>query len=207
MPVLPSTLEYTKHELTKKLKLLSSNLSKFKTISQQEDLELHIDLVYPSFAKSRSVMSSLSLTQNLEVIIETVGDNFFATVHFMGLLDDVVDLRNELKKLYKYSNCLEIYIPTNTTAQMFDKKFEYFYWYDIEQIKQNTSPKKSLQMTVKAGISGQVLTPEIKMQALDLIDSKGVNNIIVDGGWKIEDCIDGIRMVSYSSLWKSLIYS
>ncbi len=206
MPVLPSTLEYSEQQLELKLKYIKSNLSQFKRISQQKSIELHIDLVYPAFAKDRSVMSSLSLKQNIKIINSIFGSNWKATVHFMGLLDDVEKFNLELLELVDLKNDLEFYIPANTDKKMFVSKFKYFHWYDIDQIELAKSDNnKLLQMTVKAGISGQKLLPATKLESLLLVKQKGIKNVIVDGGWTVEDCKEGIRMVSYSSFWNEFI--
>jgi hypothetical protein len=205
MPILPSTLEYSNTELSKKLKFISNNKTKFFEVSKQTLLELHIDLVYPGFAKSRSVMSSLNLTDNIKAIEDNIGQDFKATVHFMGGLEDVDIFRNELKKIHRYSKQIEIYIPSNMNKMMFDPQFQYYFWYDVDQLELNTSNTKSLQMSVKAGLSGQLLNDNIKSKLQLLANSRGVDKLIVDGGWKIEDCKEGLRMVSYSSFWKNLM--
>jgi hypothetical protein len=205
MPILPSTLEYSITELSKKLRFISNNKNKFYEVSKQTVLELHIDLVYPGFAKSRSIMSSLNLTDNIKAIEDNIGQDFMATVHFMGGLEDADKFRNELKKIHRYSKHIEIYIPTNMDKLMLDPTFQYYYWYDVDQLEMNNSNTKSLQMSVKAGLSGQLLQDNIKSKLLLLANVRGVGKLIVDGGWKIEDCTDSLRMVSYSSFWKNLM--
>jgi hypothetical protein len=207
MPILPSTLEYSKESFQKKIDLVAQNINKFKTLGQQKELEFHIDLVYPGFAKDRAVMSSITLTDNYK-IIESLNLPCKVTIHFMGLLDDVELINKELKQLKLNPKITsELYIPINLNPKMIETKIPKYYWFDVDECEQiiNLGTEKILYMTVFAGKSGQVLTQENKTKALAIIKRRGVENVIVDGGWATTDCIDGLRMVSYSSFWKQFI--
>jgi hypothetical protein len=207
MPILPSTLEYTSEALQMKLDLLISDITKFKTISQQPGIELHVDLVYPQFAKARNVLSSLTLTNNLELISKLeLEESIKITIHFMGELEDVFNFNRELialKNTPKLS--LELYVPTNMNTKMFKTTIPIFHWFDVDQYHKikELNVTKFLLMTVAAGKSGQTPTPQSTKQALKLTQEYGIENVIVDGGWKINDCKNGLRMVSYSSFWNA----
>lgn len=74
-----------------------------------------------------------------------------------------------------------------------------------------TQKNKVLLMTVKAGLSGQKMTPETKQKALQTIKNNPSFNFIVDGGWQIEDLailanlhLSNVDLVSYSSFWQNL---
>jgi hypothetical protein len=207
MPILPSTLEYSTIAFQQKLDYIHIHTKEFMNLGNQEVMEFHIDLVYPEFAKSRSVMSSINLTDNYNCIIG-LKSKCKVTVHFMGLLDDVSNLNKELKKLKLIKNIeFELYLPTNIHPKMIESDCVKYHWFDVDQydlIPKYGTPK-ILLMTVFAGKSGQVLTLENKQKALDIVKSRGVENVIVDGGWTIEECIDGLRMVSYSSFWKKYL--
>jgi hypothetical protein len=207
MPILPSTLEYSTIEFQKKIDYVSNNIDKFKTLGQQKVLEFHIDLVYPAFAKDRSVMSSISLTDNYK-IIESLNLPCKVTIHFMGLLDDVELINKELKSLKLNPKIeSELYIPINMDPKMILTEIPKYYWFDVDQCEQiiTKGTSKILYMTVFAGKSGQVLTEGNKTKALDIIKRRGAENVIVDGGWATTDCKSGLRMVSYSSFWKQFI--
>jgi hypothetical protein len=207
MPILPSTLEYSTIAFQQKIDYVSTHTKEFMNVGKQKLLEFHIDLVYPEFAKSRSVMSSINLTNNYNVI-RGLNQKCKVTVHFMGLLDDVASLNSELKKLIMDKNiAFELYLPINIDPKMIQSDCIKYHWFDVDQY--NLIPKygtpKILLMTVFAGKSGQSLSPENKQKALDIVKSRGVENVIVDGGWVLDDCIDGLRMVSYSSFWKAYL--
>ena len=205
MPILPSTLEYSTISFQKKIDYISKHQQEFKSLAKQEILEFHIDLVYPSFAKDRAVMSSISLTDNYKVI-ESLKSQCKVTIHFMGLIDDVILLNAELEKLKLNKNIkAEIYLPITIEPIMVKTEWSKYHWFDLDQydkIPRYETPK-ILLMTVIAGKSGQSLTQENKTKALNIVTKRGTANVIVDGGWSIDDSKDGIRMVSYSSFWKA----
>jgi hypothetical protein len=207
MPILPSTLEYSTIAFQQKIDYISTHTKEFMNVGKQKLIEFHIDLVYPEFAKSRAVMSSINLTNNYNAI-KNLNQKCKVTVHFMGLLDDVPSLNSELKNLKMDKNIeFELYLPTNIDPKMIQSNCVKYYWFDVDQYSLITKygTPKILLMTVFAGKSGQSLTPENKQKALEIVKSRGVENVIVDGGWVLDDCKDGLRMVSYSSFWKSYL--
>ena len=220
MPILPSTLEYSITNFQKKIDLIINGLDRYLELSHQEVLELHVDLVYPFFARENSVMSSISLIDNLRIIydmVEKLQQKCFLTIHFMGLLDDVILFNRHLEKIKKHKLInMELYIPLNLNQKMFINSLDLpiYYWYDIDQYsKINTKDQsKKLLMTVKAGKSGQVIKEESYNKTLKIIEDCGVSNIIIDGGLKIKDYLkylsdnkQDLRMVSYSSFWNNFL--
>lgn len=207
MPILPSTLEYTSEALQMKLDLISSDITKFKNISQQTDFELHVDLVYPQFARTRNVLSSLTLTNNMDLISKLdIKDGIKITIHFMGELEDVFNFNRELIVLKSSPKIkYELYVPINMNIKMFKTTIPIYHWYDVDEYNKIEEIKSSklLLMTVKAGQSGQTPTSQSIKQAAKLTQQYGIENVIVDGGWKIQDCKNGLRMVSYSSFWNA----
>jgi hypothetical protein len=204
MSILPSTLEYTAQALEKKIALIITNLSIFKELSQQRTIELHVDLVYPFFARERGVMSSLSLTDNIKAI-SNIEEDVYLTVHFMGTLDDVTLFNLELESIVIKPNItIELYVPTNMNPRMFVCHYPIYHWFDINEYRliESVTSDKKLLMTVKAGKSGQTLQPDTQRQATELIKQYPQGSIIVDGGWQLSDYSKGLNMVSYSSFWK-----
>ena len=220
MPILPSTLEYSITNFQKKIDLIINGLDRYLELSHQEVLELHVDLVYPFFARENSVMSSISLIDNLRIIydmVEKLQQKCFLTIHFMGLLDDVILFNRHLEKIKKHKLInMELYIPLNLNQKMFINSLDLpiYYWYDIDQYSKITTKdqSKKLLMTVKAGKSGQVIKEESYNKTLKIIEDCGVSNIIIDGGLKIKDYLkylsdnkQDLRMVSYSSFWNNFL--
>jgi hypothetical protein len=215
MPILPSTLEYAKTDLEKKVNHIILNINSFLELSKQDQFELHVDLVYPAFAKDRSVLSSINLTSNykaIESILEVV-KSVKLTIHFMGMLDDLRDFNHELNSLVLNPRIIcELYIPLNMNKSMILQKGQFenriYQWIDSDQYNMIGQNKltKFLLMTVKAGKSGQILTLDKKKEAIDIVEKYKFENVIVDGGWQIDDINNtNLRMVSYSSFWKNFI--
>ncbi|MGL4757796.1 MAG: hypothetical protein ACRCXZ_00530 [Patescibacteria group bacterium] len=206
MSILPSTLEYSSTNLVNKIKSVKANELVFKSITNQSNyIELHVDLVYPYFAKARSIMSSLDLTSNLKIIKKYLNREVILTIHFMGELDDIMWFSKELINSNLRNNQCEIYIPYTHSIEMYPRGFDYFFWHDLEEIGSPSKSKKRLQMTVKAGMSGQKRSEEAKEKALLLTKQLGPDNVILDGGWKIDDYSRELRMVSYSSFWEKFL--
>ena len=205
MPILPSTLEYSKESLETKICYIQDHRSRFKALTNQSIFEMHIDLVYPEFAKSRSVMSSLDLETNLNSMIKLIDNKCLLTIHFMGELDDISNFSKSLNKYTHLTNNLEIYIPYNLSIESFPKGFKYYFWHDKDQLNLKIKSKKVLLLTVKAGISGQKRLDQDKKIALEVVAKLGNKNVIVDGGWSTKDLEIGLRMVSYSSFWSEFM--
>jgi hypothetical protein len=207
MPILPSTLEYSSESLIKKSDLIIKDIKKFLDLTKNDIIELHIDLVYPQFAKDRGVMSSVNMTTNFK-IIEKLNKMVKLTIHFMGELEDCEIFKSELDKI-KFPKNWKIELYTPLSFDINHKGINEYKWIDADQYDRipTLKNKKFLLMTVKAGKSGQKLTEDIKKQALNLVKEYGKENVIVDGGWGIKDCKYGLRMVSYSSFWNSFISS
>lgn len=232
MPIIPSTLEYDKTSLDNKLRLLYDNYDFCKKITGQNRFELHVDIVYKSFAQDRSVLSSLRLvdvinTINLSLSIDIYKsiDRPHLSIHLMANKEDWPQLLKDLKMLEALKNIdFELYLPSWFNLLMFPIKSQNWgYWLDliewqnciIEGVidtrklrnKYNIKSKKVLIMTVPAGVSGQKTNNAIQAQAVAVSASLGKENVILDGGWKLEDITalgQGLRVVSYGSFWNRL---
>ena len=83
---------------------------------------------------------------------------------------------------------------------------------EFEPKEETKAQPKVLLMTVKAGLSGQIMTPETKQKAIQIVQKNPEINFILDGGWQLSDLTNlensGIKLfnvdlVSYSSFWQN----
>jgi hypothetical protein len=101
MKILPSTLEYSTQSLEKKLATTASNPDKFSNLQKSEKVLLHLDIVMSGFAKDRSVMKSLGLETNLDLVAKYFKDQpMELSIHLMG---DSQDLSEVQKFLNSYT--------------------------------------------------------------------------------------------------------
>ncbi len=213
---LPSLLEYSKESLQDKLSLVQTNISKFKTLQQNYQnttLGFHLDFVLPQFAKDRAVMTSLGLAD----IFRGLDGNFSSTkltlsVHLMGALEDLEQAYNFFYNYQFNPNWAYLLLVPENQFLPWQNEFnaqdnlQTGIWYDDFEWadKQFNLAKNYLLMTVRAGKSGQKLTPEMKDMALSLAKLYPQYNFIVDGGWSIaeENRMSNLDIVSYSSFWQ-----
>jgi pentose-5-phosphate-3-epimerase len=203
--LLPSLLEYSVESLETKLAQLRD-----KKMSH-----LHLDFVLPQFAKDRNVMTSLSL----ETVFSTLQrhsniQRLDLTIHLMGTIEDLFDA-------YKFFDTCDfnlhwnykILVPAKyirswrNQIKNKQKNIKIGSWYDLgEWDNVDFSAKQTnLLMTVKAGKSGQKLTPEVREKAQVVARKYPQAHFIVDGGWEWDfDSKKNMDHVSYSSFWKEI---
>jgi hypothetical protein len=204
MPILPGFLEHSEKTFLDKLKILATQ--------NFFDQEIHLDVVYPQFAKDRNVLSSLNLTSQVKIINKYITERGVdkyprLSIHLMGELEDDSQISSDLifiEKNYKSELISEIFLPNFKILPKIENNKQIFaYWYDLD-----SWPKcvidKGLIMTVKAGKSGQILEEETKHRVF-IMNSYKEGKLLFDGGWKISDLdltSNSIRLVSNSDFWK-----
>jgi pentose-5-phosphate-3-epimerase len=224
MHILPSTLEYSRESLEQKLRLVSQNLDNFHRLQGTSDvIKLHIDVVMRQFAQDRSVMASVDLVTNLELIEQYFADTTVElTIHLMGTAEDLKEAHEFLQKYTFNLNWTyiifipEAFVPTFEVHSLLFDHVRVGIWYDKGEWSENKCNSwKSrindyLLMTVYAGKSGQKRSDDDKAKAITLAQSFPDKYIVVDGGWQVgeqEELQDfqTLDMVSYSSFWKQFL--
>jgi hypothetical protein len=234
--ILPSLLEYSDKDFAEKLKILiqknqDNSLNDLLKITndteeKQKQLHLHLDFVMKQFAKDRSgILASLDLESSFKILKEYFSKKKLRlSVHLMGTLEDLMEA-------WKFFNLFKIpkqwkvrlFLPINQ-AQAWKIQFNNFeigQWYDLDQWQDLQGKSLSngknfeqynLLMTVKAGKSGQKLTPETKNKIHLLLEGRS-EYFLLDGGWNQATGIElisdfnkppKIDFVSYSGFWPKL---
>jgi pentose-5-phosphate-3-epimerase len=225
MPFIPSLLEYSATELESKLLLIKNNSVEFAKIQKSTDsrTHLHLDFVLPQFAQSRGVEPGNSP----EVVFDLISKYFknskvVCNAHFMGLKKDNLQLQEYFKNYDFNPNWEYILHFGSEFAQDFrdfersNSNVQFGVWldlgdwndeYDVDEHKTHNI----LLMTVIAGKSGQKLTPQNRLKALQFAIKNSNLNITIDGGWSVTDELLELKdskkqptIVSYSSFWKEL---
>jgi hypothetical protein len=219
MQIYPSLLEYTITSLENKIRYIQENINKIKIATNANHyLPIHLDFVMQNFAKERSILMSLEFKTVWNTLIKLLeSENILVTAHFMGELEDVVLLRNEFETYIipnKWKS--EFYLPSKY-YQGFSKsrnlkKFNFYPYFDLNDwyLSENTFSidplvSKALILTVKGGLSGQILTDEVKQASLKIVKNNHNIQFILDGGWKIDSDFGGLHnlnLVSNTSFWK-----
>jgi pentose-5-phosphate-3-epimerase len=210
MQILPSLLEYTVQSLDTKLKLLQNPI--VNTITNHQSLHIHLDVVMKDFAKQRSIMQSLEFdTVHTELMRYYLLQKIELTIHFMGESSDLFELYKTLQSFEFNTNWhYTILVPLSHIVTFKEllkpKNIEVGVWCDLEKWEVHTEAKTLLLMTVKAGLSGQKMTPEIKNKAAKFVVANPNHKFILDGGWNIDDTIDASNamLVSHTSFWNKL---
>lgn len=211
MQILPSLLEYTVESLDKKLTLLSQN-PRFD-LTCQTTLHLHLDFVEEFFAKERNIRRSLGFGSVCDRLSAYFSEQTLTlTIHFMGELDDLPKIFKTLQNyplnpLWNYLFFVpQAYLPTFT--KLAETNVAFGTWFDVDawQPPEN-SETAQLLMTVKAGLSGQKLTPRVKELALEFT-RRYPNYFVLDGGWSIaadpRKFGNNVDLVSHSSFWNTI---
>jgi hypothetical protein len=204
MIILPSLLEYSTFDLQRRIDRLNQ-LNKF---------EIHIDTICKQFAQSRNVMMSISTKTVLEHLQKFRGNKLLVTIHIMGDTEDLIEAYRFFASYHFEPNWqYRIYLPLNSELAFVSLEsmtnVRIGNWYDIDQWDIGTdfgqyTYTTALLMTVKAGLSGQLLLPETKQDAFELAVKNPQINFIFDGGWSclFDTDVDNVDLVSYTSYWR-----
>jgi hypothetical protein len=192
---------------------------------------LHLDFVLEQFAKDRFVMKSLGLDSVFSIFEKKMrNQKLNLTVHLMGENEDWQDAFNFWQQFKIPQNWqIQLFVPSKMTKLFtFEKpNLATFQWLDLgdwEDAKEleneienldetlgnpKKTPKKFLLMTVKAGLSGQIMTVETKNKAVEMVKNNPKVDFILDGGWRVQDQqifsnFQNVNLVSYSSFWKNI---
>jgi pentose-5-phosphate-3-epimerase len=227
MYIIPSLLEYSTSQLSSRLNLIQNKYKIFQNITGQpkEVLDLHLDFVFPQFAKDRAVMTSLSLDTVLEELEQRFGNNqLILSLHLMGALEDLQSA-NQFLQTYTFNPIWRYHIfvedkliPTFRIHEMIFENVQLGIWYDPSDwaTKNIQIPTQSISnyllMTVIAGKSGQSKQPEISNKALEMATSHPKLDFIIDGGWSVDEIskikatqnLTNLKIVSYSSFWQEI---
>ncbi len=218
---LPSLLEYSTRELENKLNEVKLNQKSFFEITNQKEINFHLDFVLPDFAESRGVESSLTLEETFKVLEEFFAEErLVLTIHLMGLDKDLENCFEYFKSKNFNSNWTHIvfvgeeyFDKWKTDLSCFDlPNFTLGIWKDVDEWDEKSDfslAKNYLLMTVKAGKSGQKLTEDLIERTLEVSKKNQNIDFVVDGGWSVdfesETKLDNLQIVSYSSFWKRFL--
>ena len=218
--IYPSILEYSHPQLDLKIKLLNKH-------HRGEKISLHLDFVFPEFAKLKKVLSSLDPESVFEKVILDLQNitKFDLTIHFMGTsLDEKKywDFIDYLKKIDLEKVDIKLFVPENCfiplgfyiLSKQLDGKIILGTWFDYDNWDQDYEKGRNyLLMSVPAGKSRQKMTFETKRKLIEIGNNNKNARFLLDGGWginsiyekpfsKSENC--NIDIVSYSSFWNYL---
>ena len=204
MLILPSLLEYSPYELGKRVEKLKE-LNKF---------EVHIDTICQNFARSRNVMMSISVKTVLSHLEKFKANSLYLTIHIMGDTEDLVEAYKFFAGYHFEPNWqYRIFLPLNSELAFacFEScnNVKIGNWFDIDQWNIGTDFNQyiytaALIMTVKAGLSGQILLPKTKIDAFQLAIKNPQINFVFDGGWSclFDTDVENVDLVSYTSYWR-----
>ncbi len=178
---------------------------------------LHLDFVLEQFAKDRFVMKSLGLDLVFSIFEKKMrNQKLNLTVHLMGENEDWQDAFNFWQEFKIPQNWqIQLFVPFKMTKLFtFDKpNLTTFQWQDLGDWENEKPEKlisrKILLMTVKAGLSGQIMTTETKNKTIQMVKNNPKVDFILDGGWRVQDQqifdnFGNVDLVSYSSFWKNI---
>jgi len=214
---LPSLLEYSVEELRRKCLFIQQHKATVLDLTHQQTLSLHLDSVLPEFAKSRAVMTSLSIQTVLDVLAEFFQDQpLILSIHLMGETEDMIDVYKVFEQ-YNLPKHWQITILVSETSRLVfetlfanKKHVNVGTWLDLSEWGQyNFQPKKDyLLMTVLAGKSGQIRKDIDKNAVVAIAKKNAESKFIVDGGWLVDEQFHqkNMEIVSYSSFWKAIGY-
>lgn len=214
---LPSLLEYTENALLEKLQLLCQKEELVLKITKQSVFSLHLDFVFPKFAKKRGVVKSL----DLETVFTNLknywsGKKLQISVHLMALEKDLKIFEAFSYKLslpkdwqvvwyidWKLANKSLFFLEK---LQSYNSKIGY--WFDLLEWTNYKflTDQNYLLMTVLAGKSGQTRQALTRKLALKIIENFSDSQFILDGGWSLQEELNfsNLQIVSYSSFWSTL---
>lgn len=217
---LPSLLEYSTDDFNSKLKWISGNPETFKKVAKadNDELHFHLDFVLEEFAAERGVETGLSLEQTFNNLERYFAQNkLVLSIHLMGSEGDL----NKSFEYFKSQNYNQkwkyvIFVPEsyyNSWTKLSSiisgvSNVQIGVWYDLGEweTKNFEITDNFLLMTVKAGKSGQKLTPENIVKSMEVVKNYPNKQFILDGGWSVDypNLFQNCQIVSYSSFWKNL---
>lgn len=210
----PSLLEYSKQSCQDKCKMLAENQDLVLNLTRQTVLSLHLDVVFPYFAKQRQIVSSLSIDTLWSVLLTFFAKQKLAlSVHLMAEILDLPEIEAFLNTVVIPENwqvlCL-LDAQWNLSTAFSDRysKIRFGYWLDCLDWQNYPFIQGNyyLLMTVFAGKSGQTKDKQVGQAAISIARKHADSQFLLDGGWSIQEKIDSpnIEVVSYSSFWQSL---
>jgi len=215
--ILPSLLEYSPEELTRKCQFLHTNFDSVLKITHNKTLHLHLDFVLPQFAADRSVMAGLSPKSVFEVLDAVFAKNpLHLTIHLMGEIEDMDEMYRFFSQIEIPAYWSSIILVSPRYQQPFASLFETSphvqigQWLDLHEWKtEDFQPHTHyLLMTVKAGKSGQKRQLSDRQDVIEIARAHPASFFIFDGGWAVNESVHILNtmIVSYSDFWQRIGY-